>query len=560
MSEEVVSEGIDLAEIEKKYETKGYFARLGDMFRGLKMPHDSGEYKLARIELQRQTAPICALVFVVLFVTITAVLTMANGNNKEVVEVTIAEIDEDAPIEEQQEEEPPDDIEPPPLEEVEVLVDTPNPGPVSNITPMPSPPSTQVSVKPAPQDTVAFVDSPVKMKCMTGSRTPGSIGAATRGGAGYGDATTEACVMKVLWWLKANQNTDGSWSKGANTLANTALAVLTYLAHGEYPGSPSPFQKDFGPVVQQAIDWLCNQVETDPSGKCVMRGVDGNEYAFLIGTYALCEAYGMTKNPNCREAAYNALNRIVTGQSPTGGWDYKINPTSTRDDMSFEGWALQALKAGKMAGLHPEDLDNCIKKAIHCLKTRNFKNGGFNYTAGGNPTGLTATGCLAMQLLGYGNQHEVSQALDYMRDWKPTFDPKELSGKSQGSAPQYYCYYATQCKYQAGMKQGATKSDEKSWQDWNVAMKKLYPAIIIDDPTPVKDWKGKDHKQGHFENQDAHSSRPVMDTCLAALQLMVYYRYLPTTQTVKDTAGADDVGGAEAAVDKGNDVNVEVDI
>ena len=166
----------------------------------------------------------------------------------------------------------------------------------------------------------------------------------------------------------------------------------------------------------------------------------------------------------------------------------------------------------------------------------------------------------AMQLLGYGNQHEVSQALDYMRDWKPTFDPKELSGKSQGSAPQYYCYYATQCKYQAGMKQGATKSDEKSWQDWNVAMKKLYPAIIIDDPTPVKDWKGKDHKQGHFENQDAHSSRPVMDTCLAALQLMVYYRYLPTTQTVKDTAGADDVGGAEAAVDKGNDVNVEVDI
>ena len=37
MSEEVVSEGIDLAEIEKKYETKGYFARLGDMFRGLKM-------------------------------------------------------------------------------------------------------------------------------------------------------------------------------------------------------------------------------------------------------------------------------------------------------------------------------------------------------------------------------------------------------------------------------------------------------------------------------------------------------------------------------------------
>ena len=332
------------------------------------------------------------------------------------------------------------------------------------------------------------------------------------------------------------------------------MAVLTYLAHGEYPGSPSPYQKDFGPVVQQAVDWLCNQVSSDASGKCVMRGVDGNEYAFLIATYALCEAYGMTKNPNCKDVAYNA------GQGPTGGWDYKINPASDRDDMSFEGWALQALKAGKMAGLHPEGLDTCIKKAIRCLKTRNFTKGGFNYTYGGNPTGLTATGCLAMQLLGYGGQSEVAQALDYMRDWQPSFDSKQLSAKSQGSAPQYYCYYATQCKYQAGMKQGATKSDEMAWQKWNLAMKKLYPSLIIDDPEPVKDWKGKDHKQGHFENQDAHSTRPIMDTCLAALQLMVYYRYLPTTQTKAATEEADGVDAAEAAVDKGNDVTVEVDI
>ena len=60
--------------------------------------------------------------------------------------------------------------------------------------------------------------------------------------------------MKVLWWLKAHQNTDGSWGNGNNVIANTALAVLTYLAHGEYPGSPSPYKRDFGPTVQMAID------------------------------------------------------------------------------------------------------------------------------------------------------------------------------------------------------------------------------------------------------------------------------------------------------------------
>ena len=53
-----------------------------------------------------------------------------------------------------------------------------------------------------------------------------------------------------------------------------------------------------------------------------------------------------------------------------------------------------------------------------------------------------------------------------------------------------------------------------------------------------------------------------MDTCLAALQLMVYYRYLPTT-SVK--AGADEVGGGgdddgAQAIDKSKDVAVTVDI
>jgi hypothetical protein len=291
-----------------------------------------------------------------------------------------------------------------------------------------------------------------------------------------------------------------------------------------------------------------------------MRGADGNEYAFLMATYALCEAYGMTKNPNCKDVANVCLDRIVRGQSPTGGWDYKLNPQSTRDDMSFAGWALQALKAGKMAGLHPEGLDECIKKAVKCLKTRNFKNGGFNYVAGGNPTGLTATGCLAMQLLGYGNQSEVTSALDYMREWMPSFDAAEVCAKKNpGNSPQYYCYYATQCKYQAGMKQGAKKSDEIAWQNWNQAMKKYYTAAIIDDPETVPDWTGKGHKQGHFENKDAHTSRPTMDTCLAALQLMVYYRYLPTTQTKAGADIADQQAGATAAVDNGGDIIVEVD-
>ena len=567
MSEEEIIEeevAIDLDETAKKYEDKGFFRRLGDMFTGLGKPHDTREYKLARIELQRLSAPLVAIIVPVLFGVVLCVVTMISGQKKDKIEVNIASVEEETEELKEEEEIPPDDIEPPPMEEVEITVDTPNPNPVATVTPVPTPPSAQVSVKPAAMDSVAIVKSPVTMKSMTGSRTPGSIGAATRGGAGYGDANTEACVMKVLWWLKAKQNSDGSWG-GGNKIANTGFAILTYLAHGEYPGSPSPYKRDFGPTVQMAIDYLISNIYTDKDGTPRFRGSDGNEYSFLIATYALCEAYGMTKNPNCKEAAHQCLSRIVQNQASTGGWDYKINKSSTRDDLSFMGWAIQALKAGKMAGLHPEGLQTAINKAINCLKKRSYsKSGGFTYTPtpnnNGGSTGLAGVGALAMQLLGRGSEPEALNALEVMRDWKPSFDPDQVSAKKPGPCPQYYCYYATQCKYQAGMKAGALKNDEITWQNWNVAMKKLYPSLIKDLPDKVADHTGKEHKQGYFENQDGHTTRPYMDTCLAALQLMVYYRYLPTT-SVK--AGEDDAGAggdAAQAIDKSKDVAVTVDI
>ena len=89
-------------------------------------------------------------------------------------------------------------------------------------------------------------------------------------------------------------------------------------------------------------------------------------------------------------------------------------------------------------------------------------------------------------------------------------------------------------------------------------MKKLYPSLIKDLPEKVADYTGREHRQGYFENHDAHSTRPYMDTCLAALQLMVYYRYLPTTSV---DAGKDDSDANVAkAMDKSKDVAVIVDI
>ena len=544
------------AEIEAAFEEKGFFRRLSDMFSGLSKPRSSAEYKLAKTELQRLAAPILAILLPTLGVIALIVITAITGQAKETIQVDVAKVEtEQEELQEEQEEE----IEepPPPDETVDVQVDTPVVAAVTDVvTPTATPTSEPVSVKPAAQDSVALIKSPVTMKSMTGSRTPGSIGAMTRGGAGYGDARTEGAVLKALRWLKKTQKENGSWGPGT-ALANTALAVLAYLAHGETPGS-----KEFGQTVQNAIQYLIDAQTMNAEGQATYKGTDGNEYATLIATYALCEAYGMTRNPNAKIAALAGMERIIKNQGPTGGWDYKMNKSSTRDDMSYEGWALQAIKAGKMAGLHPEGLDECIKKAIKCLKTRNFRNNGFNYTAGGGPTGLTATGCLCMQLLGYMNETEVKSALETMRPWMPSFEGtkgKALTEALPGGAPQYYCYYAAQCKYQAGMCQGATPANVKTWQDWNTAMKALYPSSIITLPDTIEDANGKPQAIGYWKQG---YNNPTMGTCLVALQLMVYYRYLPTTQTkaAKVEDHDDGEGDKKKAGKKSKEVDIDVDI
>ena len=544
-----------LAEEMAKYEEEGYFKRLGKMFVGLGRKHSSREYKEAVLELQRQIAPLLAILLPVIGAIILFVVTALDTTSEQKFDVEIAEVEEAEKLEEEPPK-PPDVV--PPPEDVDIQVDTPNASPVVTADVSAPVSNEPQSFKPAPVDSALLINSPVKLPGIKGvARDAGSIGVKTSGGAVYGDPTTEAAVMKALRWLKLHQNPDGSWP-GVKP-ATTGLAILTYLAHGETPESP-----EFGPTVERALNYLIGAVH-EKNGKVVISGADGHEYAFLIAMYALSEAYAMTKNPNVKAVAEKGLARIIKGQSSTGGWDYNINRSSNRDDLSFAGWALQALKAGKMAGLHVDGMEECIKKAIKCLQTRNFKNGGFNYVAGGIPTGLTATGCLAMQLLGQSNTTQVKEALKYMQDWVPTFDKAALSKeKATGSCPQYYCYYATQCKYQAGMAPNAAAGNLANWKKWNADMKALYPKTIIDDknkdgsPVTVKDPKGKDRPVGRWVNSDAHTTRPVMDTCLSALQLMVYYRYLPTTQTKAAAAEDDPKDAAEAAVDK-SDVDVVVD-
>ncbi len=574
-----------LKEEMEKYEDDGYFKRLGKMFSGLGRPRDSREYKEAVLELQRQIAPLVAILLPVIGAVILFVVTAVSTTDEKAVEIEIAKAEE---VEELKPDEPPPETQPPPedMDVVDVKMDMPSMTPfeASEVAPPTSEPQ---SVKVATVDAVLNIKSPVTMKSVAGTaRNAGVRGVYTKGGAGYGDPTTERAVMMALRWLKATQNSDGSWGKrpelGLNKpidkAAGAGFAILTFLAHGETPSS-----KEFGSTVQRALEYLINSVHEvrDKGGKLVkdpngltpyirMSGAGGTEYGFLIATYALCEAYGMTKNPNAREAAEKALGRIISGQSPTGGWNYNMKRISeSPDDISYGGWAIQALKAAKMAGIHPSGMDECIKKAVKCLKTRNYSEpAGFvyratnNHKAGGG--GLGGVGCLAMQLLGYAKEKEVDNALKVMADWLPSLDKNyEYVKSGTKHNPQYYCYYAAQCKYQAGMAKNAKDGDKKRWFKWNAAMKELYPGKIItvmdkatNKPYTIEDADGKPSEIGHWVNGD-HYNYDVMGTCLAALQLMVYYRYLPTTSLKATEVEADT---AALVKDKSGDVGVTIDL
>ena len=585
IDEEEIKEQLD-AEM-AKFEDDGYFRRLLKMFVGLGRSRNSPEYKEAIVELQRQTAPLLAILLPILVVATLFVVTAVSGDGKRELKVEIVQADQqDDALEEI---ETPQETEPPPeMDSIEVTVDAPSMNPTEMASEAaPAPTAEPQSVKVASVDAMLSIKSPVTMKSVMGtSRGAGVRGTFTRGGASYGDAATEAAVMKALRWLKATQSPDGSWGtkpefglkKGMDKAAGAGFAILTYLAHGETPAS-----KEFGPTVQKALDYLINSVYVvkDKSGKLAkdpngntpyirMRGAGGSEYGFLIGTYALCEAYGMTKNPNAREAAEKTLGRIISGQTATGGWNYNMARVTKDgpDDISFGGWAMQALKAGKMAGIHLPGQEECIKKAVNCLKKRNYsEKAGFVYRATtnhkGGTGGLAGVGCLAMQLLGYAKEKEVANALNVMRDWQPSLD-KEYSYAPGGTRhnPQYYCYYAAQCKYQAGMCKDATPANFTLWKKWNAEMKALYTKTVITvtdkagQPVTVKDPAGKDRPIGRWENKD-HYNYDVMGTCLAALQLMVYYRYLPTTQ-LKATEVEADV--ETLSKDKGGEISVTIDI
>jgi hypothetical protein len=474
----------DLMEL---FEEQSFLEKWRRVIRGLKQPRETGEFKWAQLQMIRLSAPLAAVVVPCIAIVSFMFLGAMRPPSPPPVEVQIVEIEELPELDEieeqlDQELEPPEPIDMEFTPEIAMETDAPVPTPETDMSPQPA----EISA-------VTIVKSPIIMRGIIGNRSAGMRGSALAEFGG--NKETETAVLRALRWLKKTQLPNGAWPK--NQVAMASLALLAFLAHGETPAS-----EEFGPTVLKAIRYLIGQSNQD--------GRFGGNYEIPIATYAVCEAYALTKVPALKEVAENNINYIINGQHESGGWDYYCKQ-SERDDTSYAGWCAQALKAAQMAGIKHPKLEAAMRLAIKGFQKNAHPDGGFGYTSPGQG-GLTGVGVLCMQLLGAAREPEARKGLAWL-ETAITMDWDEPYGRS----PIYYWYYITQAKFHHG---GGT------WAKWN----RIFTDQLVQNQV-VETGAGIDgHDIGYWDSPSEHEHHDgrVMDTCLCALQLEVYYRYLPT--------------------------------
>lgn len=351
---------------------------------------------------------------------------------------------------------------------------------------------------------LADVQSPLVMKGLLAGRSSGGRAMALGAyGGKYGKMTEEA-VIKALEWLKRNQAADGSW--GPNKEAMTGLGLLTFLAHGETTAS-----EKYGPTVEKAIRFLVSKQKE--GGEFVEVNQPGS-YAHAIATYAISEAYGLTRIPNLKTAMEKAAGVIVRGQQAGGLWDY-FYKKEARWDTSVAGWQIQALKAAYIAGADVPGLKEAMEKSVIGLENaQSPETGRFGYSSrGAGSDGVTAVGTLCLQLLGKSKNQSVKMGLNAMNgfscDWQ-----------QPPAWPMYAWYYITQAKFHSG------------GQDWTLWNSKFAPEIAKNQNEDGS-WTsaGANLKEGGHGQET--NLGPVYSTTLAALTLQVYYRFLPTYKPIE---------------------------
>lgn len=320
---------------------------------------------------------------------------------------------------------------------------------------------------------------------------------------------TEESVEKGLEWLKATQNSDGSWGS-SNRAAMTGFAILAYLGRCETPQS-----EKYGESCLKGIVWLVNLGMGNEGKLCQNMGSKQWPYEHSVATYAMCEATTFCKQlsitvPNLPEVTTKAVDFIIDNQHENGGWGYSYDVSSASHvDLSVTAWHIQALKAALHTGLDIKGATSAKKVAITYTEgLQNQDHGGFGYSSPKRTVAkdgyysMTGGGVLSLQMGGKENSSEVRDGVSYI------MDNMEFDYKSDQS-DLYALYYEAQ----ALMIRGG--------RDWDKFNDKIKGALI--------QHQNEDGSWPTPGDSSHHMNDITYRTCLCILTLEVYYRFLPGT-------------------------------
>ncbi|WP_442485220.1 hypothetical protein [Aeoliella sp. SH292] len=354
---------------------------------------------------------------------------------------------------------------------------------------------------------------------------------------------TEAAIELGLEYLARIQQPDGRWSltefsdlpvseDEVPTIqadgAATGLALLAFLG-----GGYDHYDDKYQAVIQRGLDYLVAQQseEGDIFPERNLQGPNATRfYSHGIAALALCEAYGMTGDPELRAPAQAALDYITRTQHPQHhGWRYTVGLNS---DLSVTGWQIMAVRSGELAGLEvSQDTYSRVRRFVEeCRSTA----GGqelycYNPYVNSNREGMkhynkpstvmTSVGMLMQLYLGTNRENRLMQrGADHLSENLPTLTGEYLQAAvGTPGNPQrdtYYWYYATQVMFHMG---------GEHWQAWH---EHLHP-LLVDNQTQEGPLAGSWNPQKPVPDMWANQAGRTYVTCLNLLSLEVSYRHLP---------------------------------
>ena len=361
-------------------------------------------------------------------------------------------------------------------------------------------------------------------------------------GAGQPPPKTEKSIEQGLSFLARHQSNDGSWSLGnfgagrrgyenektllTSDTAATGMCLITFLGAGYHQ-----LDDKYKNIVAGGIDYL-RKNQKDDGDLYVNQDPESSRavwlYSHAIATIALCEAYGMTQDPELREPAQKALDFIAAAQNKDrGGWRYSPGIGS---DTSVTGWMMMALKSGQLANLDVQqeafDKINTWLDAAQGSKTdrhlyvydpqaaqeiRVIDGRRLNQSHGREVTKtMTSVGLLMRLYSGWKRDNpDMIEGARYLAQNLPTNGTRLNNERDT-----YYWYYATQVMFHMG---------GKHWEAWNERLHPLLTESQIATGPMAGSW---DPKGSIPDRWGPHAGR-IYVTAMNLLSLEVYYRHLP---------------------------------